>query len=253
MLFFRIDEHTVRCAVPEKEIIRMGYKLAEIMEDQSTATGFMKDIIAKGKEMGFFPGEKVQVVQAAFVADNQLILNISDLNPDEQIDGMIQHVLGISEAVEAIGKDRLEEIMKMEGEEKARALNECLLKWGKMNKELRNAEKSNPEGNSDYNGTEEEERAQKKYLLWFKNLATVEDFCQAAFPVPGKLYRDKSGYCLLADLSGMEMNSADIFVFRAQEYVSDIREDGLYTAFLEEHADIIIKENPMEVLKNLSV
>jgi len=202
MLFFRIDGHTVRCAVPEVEISKMGYDLQELLVNQNTASGFLKEVVARGKEAGFFMDEKLQVVQTAFFSNHYLVLHFSDLNPDEQIDNTIQHMPGRPEEVAESAAD-------------------------------------------------EAERSHKKYLLWFRNLSLAENFCKASVPVPGKLYRERTRYCLLADLSGLERNAAQGFVFRAQEFVEEIREDGLYTAFLDEHADVIIKENPIEVLKNL--
>ncbi|SCP98213.1 adaptor protein MecA [Anaerobium acetethylicum] len=210
MLFFRIDGHTVRCAVPEVEISKMGYDLQELLVNQNTASGFLKEVVARGKEAGFFMDEKLQVVQTAFFSNHYLVLHFSDLNPDEQIDSTIQRMPG-----------RTEEVAESAAGEGAELT------------------------------ADEAERSQKKYLLWFRNLSLTENFCKTAVPVPGKLYRERTRYCLLADLSGLERNAAQGFVFRAQEFVEEIREDSLYTAFLDEHADVIIKENPIEVLKNL--
>lgn len=246
MLFTRINENIVRCAIQEDEISQMGYDLEELFKNQQMATDFMKEIITRAKDFGFSMNENFEAVQSAFFTNHQLVLNIIHINPEDRINSVIQNLLNAFETVEIIGKERLTEILQMAGDEKTQAFNECIAELEKVNQEIEENASAQPEN------AEEKVCIQGKYLLSFLNLSQAERFCkEAAFAVPGTLYKDKNNYFMIVDLSGIEQDKADGFILQAREYSSNVTQDRNYSAYLEEHAEKLIKENPIEVLKNL--
>ena len=250
MTFNRINEYTVRCVLDEKEIDMMGYNLKELFQNKNLANDFLLDIIEKAKNEGFSMNDSYKSIQSMFLPNHQIVLNIFDANLDDPMDELILNYLNTYELVEKVGKERLEEILKMEGKEKMKAIRDCMKEVQGMfeeSPELMDVTYENEEAVT--KEVEINEMTSMKYLLMFQDLNHTEQFSKISDAVPGKLFKDKNQYFMLVDLHGMELDSVNSFILKARDYTADIREDEVYSAFLEEHGEVIIKANPIKVLK----
>lgn len=247
MMFVKVNAHTVKCIIGENEITEMGYKIEDICKNQDLASEFMKNIIGKANQAGFPISEDVQAVQATFLPTRQLVLCFMDGGSDEALDQTIKNLLHAFGLVETIGKDRLEEIENMTGEEKRKAFEECFAE-AVPTEEV-------PEQQVEVPVMKQEETIQQhsaeKYILAFQSLDLTESFCKTSANVPGKLYKDNGEYLLLADLTNVDEKDKKSFLLMASEYASRLKKNNMESAYLEEHGDILIGKNVVEVLKNL--
>lgn len=254
MTFSRVNEHTLRCELHENEISKMGYNLHELLQNQDLASSFLKDIIVKANEAGFSMTDNYKAIQSTFLPNHQIILNIMDINMEEPMNDMILNYLNVYETVKMIGKERLEEILNLTGEEKVQAFSECMAEIQKTN-ELSAATKEQDFTDAEIiseDNVEDDNMTATRYLLWFRSLDEAEQFCKGAtVTVPGRLYKDRKRFGMLVDLSGMQQQAINDFLIISKEFTSDIRPDNNNFAYLDEHAEIIIKENPMDVLKRI--
>lgn len=248
MMFMKVNAHTVKCMIAEQEIIEMGFDLEDICKNQERAAEFMKQVIEKGNEAGYELSEKISAVQATFLSNHQIMLCFTDEEPEELLDKTLESLLNAFGLVNTIGKDKLEDISKLTGKEKREAFEECM-------EEIASAEEVSEVQTTDFSEKKEVKDDQnavpQKYILEFVNLDTAENFCKAAPEVPGKLYKDKGRYYMVSDLTNVEDGMRKTFLLQASEFTASLKKEHFQTGYLEEHCEILIKENPMEVLKQL--
>lgn len=247
MMFMKLNAHTVKCTIEEHEIIEMGYEIDDICRNEERASEFMKQIIEKGIEAGYKISEKISAVQATFLSNHQIVLCFTDEEPERLLDRTLDNLFDVLGHDTTLDKEKIEDISKKAG--KARdALEECM-------EEIASAKEV-----SEILATDSSEEQQLKdaanvvpeqYILEFVNLDIVESFCKAAPAVPGKLYKDKGRYYLVSDLTNAENGKKRSFLLQANEFTTSLKKEYLQMGYLEEHCEILVKENPMEVLKQL--
>lgn len=244
MIFIKIDEHTIRCIMKQEELSKMGYDLESLLKEQDPEKiqSFLHEIMEKAKAAGVELTEEYRAVQSVVLPGQYLALNFSNINPSDQIDNLIANFLEVADAVEDAGRDNLEKILEKEGEEKVSAFNEFM------------------ERLKEFHSSSQEERQRRaapeerpeNYILKFPDMNTVEKFCKAAaFNIPGRLYKDKKNYCMLLEGTPDNLDNLNLLLLQACEFADTVEPDRFYSQCLEEHGDIIIRENPIEVLKSL--
>ena len=65
------------------------------------------------------------------------------------------------------------------------------------------------------------------------------------------MYKSDNKYFMYVDLNGADSVDANRFLLTAEEYSEEIIEADWCQPYLSEHAQVIIRENPVSVLKNL--
>lgn len=246
MEFVRVNEHMVKCVIDEQEMTEMGYRIEEICQDQELASEFIRKVIEKANEDGFDISEDIHMVQAMYVPEHQLILNFMDAAMESHMESAIEQMLKAFDLIDVVGKERLEDIFHLKGEEQKQAFRECIEKVAPT-EELSLDEENTPamEG-------KEEPKGNASYLLKFRDFELTECFCKKApAVVPGRLYKTNGTYFLLTDLSTLEEKERKNFLLFASEYSEAIQKDNLTSDYLEEHADIVIAHTPVEILKQL--
>lgn len=287
MMFYRVNEHMVSCAIAEKEITQMGYHVNELYKDRELATQFMQEIFKKAKEVGFEISEHVSAVQVAVSKSNQLVLNFIEIDPIEQIESTIHNLLDAAETVDFVGKDRLLDILELEGAEKQEAFHNMMLE---IKEEFYSEEEQENEDTSDAKTVEEEDgyldtkeifsdepvveeaepqksnyveilpsekagkesvtSAHKIYFFRFQEMKKLGDFAnKVTYEAPGKLYKEKEEYILLVDLAEATKEQVKSYLFMADEYASRYQKGTALLPYYEEHGETIIKENPISILK----
>lgn len=247
MMFRKVNDHTVKCVIGENEISEMGYELDDILRDQARASEFMKVIIDKANEEGFEISEDIRAVEATYLPNHDLVLFFTDDEAGQLMDQTVKNLLRAFGLVESMGKGQLEEFFE-KAKESRKGLEESV-------SEVLPTEEASVEQKE--NATEEkttkEESAVKptRYLLRFNNLDMTQEFCKATYAAPGKLYKNKGKFYLLADLTSMESKHQKDFLLKAGEFAEHMMRDHNQAEFLEEHAVIMIKKEPMEVLQQI--
>lgn len=250
MTFNRVNEHMVQCIIEVHEIDQMGYVLQEIYTNREIATNFMRRVIEKGEEAGFQLNNEQLDIQAILLPNHKLVLNFTDSNPDNSMNRTIENILGAYEAVKMVGKEKLEEILNMTGKEKAVAFQETMVGFRELMQQAnldvqRREEEANP--------AKKDKVKKDKYILSFSGLSDMRKFCKnTAVEVPSKVYKDGKNFYLLVDLNELNQNTIDSFVFQAQDFAQEIKNDHLAAAYIEEHGDKMMdKEEPIAFFRNL--
>lgn len=275
MTFNRVSEHVLRCILHEDELIEMRYDLQELLHNQEIAVNFLNDIITKANENGFtMDDDSSKAMQVIKLPDHRIALNIIDVQLAGPINELLNNYLNIYETINSIGKERLIDILHMQGREKVEAFVDCMDEIKQMYLESMQSEVSNNEIEEEsvldemtdenkmtqyqqtipdsQQGNQETKAKDYKLLFQFDDLNRIVRFCkEAALAVPGKLYKENEKYFLLSDFHDVEEERIKSFILSASEYSSRIQEDNIRSQFLEEHGEILITENPIETLKKL--
>lgn len=251
MTFTKLNDYTVQCIIAVKEIDQMGYALNDLYTNKEAASNFMRNIMEKGEEAGFQLNRNLQEIQVVLLADGQLVLSFTELSPDYQVNQMIENALEAYEAVESIGKDRLEDIRNMSGREKLLAFQEIMAKYkGMAEAFLQNDESDEEEKNLEKTDITNKEK--NKFMLEFSDLSHLEKLCKAVtLKVPSHLYKDNKQYYLLTDFTGINQEKVDSFMIQALDFAAKIEKNKLIHAYVEEHAKHMIEDKAIEVLKKI--
>ncbi|WP_180272748.1 adaptor protein MecA [Konateibacter massiliensis] len=248
MTFTKINDYTVQCVIPANEIDQMGYVLQELYTNKEAASRFMRSVMEKGEEAGFQLNRNLQEIQVVLHPNGELILSFTEVNPDSQVNHMLESALEAYDAIEAIGRERVEEIMNMAGKEKIEAFQEIIAKYKKIAEgflQIEEAEEEAPKNNA-------KEAAGDKFMLRFSDFSHLEKLCKSvAIKVPSHLYKENKQYYLLADFTGINQDKRDSFMLQALDFEARIEGNKLLMAHIEEHGKYMIENEAIEVLKKI--
>lgn len=223
MEFSRVGEHTIKCVISEAEIIELGFSMDDIMGNGERTQAFMNqifDMAEKEFQTKFDMG--IKTVRADFLPDHTLSLTFSE---HPAANGMMEHLKDIVNGlINSIPADKWEEI--------------------KAAKEAKGAKVSEELG----------EQGETMVMLHFEELDTVIRFAKQILfeELPFNcLYKYRDRFYLMMDLSFVCEEYAHRLCVLADEYVTDIWEGRERLAFLEEHAQVIMREEAIEGLKKI--
>lgn len=250
MTFKKINEYTVQCVIAVTEIDQMGYELNDLYTNKEAASNFMRSIMEKGEEAGFQLNKNLQEIQVVLLQDGQLVLRFTEVGPDYHVNQMIENALEAYKAVETIGKERLEEIIKLPHKEKLKAFQEMMAKYkGMAESFLQDTESYEEDKTLEKTETEKKE---KKFMFQFSDLSHLEMLCKTvALKVPSHLYKDSKQFYLLVDFSDTEDTIVDSFVVQALDFTAKIEKNKLVMAYVQEHAKNMIEDEAIEILKKI--
>jgi adapter protein MecA 1/2 len=215
MKFSRIGKHTIRCIISEEEISDLGYTLEEIMSNGERTQEFMNqifDIAEQRFETKFELG--IKTVRADFMSDHTLSLTFSE-HPGS--DEMMEHLKDIVNGlINSIPQQKWEEIQeaKRAQEDSVRVL--ITLVFSEMD-----------------------------ILLRFVKQISVEQL------PPSALYKLKSEYMMLMDLSQQSEEDVKRLSALTDEYATDIQVGAERMSYIEEHGEMILPEAAIETLREL--
>lgn len=222
MEFSRVGQHTIKCVISEEEIIELGFSLDEIMGNGERTQAFMNQIFnlaEKEFETKFDMG--IKTVRADFLPNHTLSLTFSE-HPASG--GMMEHLKDIVNGlINSIPAEKWEEI-----------------KAAKESLQMSSGKK--------------EESGDVIVMLEFLEMDTVIRFSKmvALHQIPfNRLFKYQERFYLLLDLfDALEENVQRLSVL-TDEYATDIWVGSERLAFLEEHAEVIMKEEAIEHLRML--
>lgn len=233
MTFARVNEQVIRCTIPISEVEQMGYNVQELFSNKERATSFAKEVVAEAGAAGVLMKSNYQIVNQIAYDNEQVVMNIVDMSTEQQINYGVARLLSAYDIVRYLGRERVERILYLPSPEKEEEFNRCIRE---INEVLKGGKRDIP----------------NKYILKFSSLNRAEAFCMnIESKGNGRLYKDKDSYYLYTDLADADESFINSFLLTAEEYCDEITEASMQGAYLEEHAQVIIKENPIDVLKNL--
>ncbi|RDY31045.1 adaptor protein MecA [Lachnotalea glycerini] len=248
MTFSKINEYTVQCVITMSEIDQMGYALQELYTNREAASEFMRNIMKKGEEAGFQLNSNLQEIQAMLLSDSKLVLSFTAVDPDRQVNQMIENILAASDAVELIGKEHLKEILHMTGKEKFMCFQEIMAQYNDMIDQPNQDEAKTKELKEEKSNIKDK----KQYMFQFANLSHLEQLCKSVkSQIPSSLYRNNEQYYLLTDFAGMDQDVVNSFIVRAMEFAARIENNKLVLAYIKEHANHMLEKEAIDVLKKL--
>ena len=218
MEFSRMGKHTIKCVITEEEIFDMGYTLDEIMSNGERTQEFMNNIFDLAEQefqTKFDMG--IKTVRADFLPDHTLSLTFSE-HPAGN--GMMEHLKDIVNGLlNSIPSEKWEEISKRNEAEQNQddpVKVIVLFKFNEMDTVIR-----------------------------FSKHVTLSELPENA------LYKYNNEFYLFMDLSDCTENEVMKLSMTTDEYANDIQVGPERKAFMDEHAEIILRENAIENLRQL--
>lgn len=224
MEFSRMGKHTIKCIITEDEIFDMGYTIDDIMSNGERTQEFMNNIFDMAeREFNTKFDMGIKTVRADFLPDHTISLTFSE-HPGGS--GMMEHLKDIVNGLlNSIPNEKWEEISKKQENQKTSDFREV------TNEPI------------------------KVYVLFqFADLDTVIRFSkQIVLPtIPANtLYKHDNKFYLFMDLTDCTENEVLRLSMTTDEYANDILVGMDRRAFMEEHAEIIMKEKAIENLRQL--
>lgn len=229
MKFEKMNNGSLRCTLTQNDLEQNGVALDDFFSNSPNAREFLEKLIRIAEdEVGFQATGNMMSIQAAIVSEDEIVLTFSESQ--------------VSSA------EILEHIRNMFGSSSTKA-----------------SAKSKPDVKDDIikeAGTVKDERIIESpkdgyvYLLTFVSFTSVRKFCRVLPINPSaksRLYYldQKKQYFLWADLNSSARAFVYEFVAASMEYAKTIEKDSLRSNYLEEHADVILKERALQTLAQL--
>jgi adapter protein MecA 1/2 len=216
MKFSRVGKHTIRCIITEEEISDLGYTLEEIMSNGERTQEFMNqifDIAEQRFETKFELG--IKTVRADFMSDHTLSLTFSE-HPGS--DEMMEHLKDIVNGlINSIPQQRWDELQ----------------------------DSKNPDQQDDVRVLVTIVFSEMDVLIRFARQITLPEM------PPSALYRLKTEYMLLLNLTELSEDEVKSLSALTDEYATDIQIGAERMSYIEEHAEAIILGNALETLREI--
>lgn len=232
MKFEKMDNGTLRCTLTQEDLEQNGIELEDFFSNTKNARDFLEKLIRIAEdEVGFQPSGNMMSIQAAIMSEDEIVLTFSEsqVNGSEIIEHL-RNMFGSSKALEqqAEKDDVKDDIFK------------------ELNQSIEAEKEAKIEG--DLEGY--------TYLLTFVSFANVRKFCRILpenqDAVSRLYYLDKKKqYFLWADLNNSTRKYVYEFVAASMEYAKSIEKDSVRSSYLEEHGDVIVREQALETLAKL--
>ncbi len=229
MKFEKMDNGSLRCTLTQDDLEQNGIELDDFFSNTQNAREFLEKLIRIAEdEVGFKTTGNMMSIQAAIMSEDEIVLTFSENQVSSaEILEHIRNMFGTSSGKEQRLKqpDVKDDILKEAG-----------------GQEIEETAEDDGEGYA--------------YLLTFDTLTDVRRFCQVlpkTRKAKSRLYYlgQKQQYFLWTDLNDTTRGYVYEFVTASMEYAKSIEKDSVRRKFLDEHADIVIKEHALELLKKL--
>ena len=276
MLFWKIDDETIRCLINREEIGQMGYDLDALSEDHMQMDEFLDAIVTHSKNyLNWNTENGIQTYAASPLPSDQYLITISCTFADEMIDRDLDQIRKMTNAMASmITEDRIDKIYSLSGEEKEEAFRDLARDLhqvcsGESDEEfdgereeveilsaepvnLRDGKKTNRQEKKKVGSTARIFPPKKMIFSHFSSLSRFVSVLNKNLYFPSSLYKDGDNYILLVSFpAGTSGAQASSFVLTAEEYgakCSNISYDPIYYS---EHGRLLIKEDGIRLLSTM--
>lgn len=277
MVFWKIDDETIRCLINRQEIDKMGYDIDSLNEDNEQMQSFLNAIVQSSQNYIEWNTENgIQNYMARALPADQFLITISCTFVDDIIDRNLEQIEKMTQALNMkITPERLEEIFALSGEEKEKAFAEL----SKDLQEVCNQEPQQDEENQEssdgvsmenplvsLDGRKEQSAANTQHenigsralparKLVFTSFDSLLDFVSVldeGMFYPSTLYKCGEEFILLVRFDQCKENrDAVSFIITAEEYGGKCDAVKYEAARLLEHGSLMIADNAIEVLYSM--
>lgn len=225
MKFEKIGNGALRCTLTQEDLVQNGIELDDFFTNTQNARNFLEKLIhIAEEEVGFHASGNMMSIQAAIMSEDEIVLTFTE----SQVNGseLIEHLRNMFAGRQVEQKENVLDIFQ----------------------ELESKEKKEIEVEKAGEGY--------AYLVHFLSFSGVRDFCRIlpkTDNAKSRLYYldKKKQYFLWADLNMSSRQYIYEFVASSMEYADFIEKDSSHSSYLEEHADIIIRNHALETLAQL--
>ena len=281
MVYWKLDDETIRCLINKDEIRQMGFDLTDLTQDASVMTDFLEMIIDEShKYIEWNTENGIQNYIAKALPADQFLITISCTFKDEAINQDLEQILRVYNAMnKKVTAERIQKIAELTGEEKEEAFaalsrdlqNVCLGKVtdeetsgqsDRQDQKTSDAAASSMTASSTAGVTSRADDKQKKddhlppQKITFHSMEALMEFAgllPANYNFASSLYRLQGEYVLLIDFEDAQ-NNVDVitFLITAEEYDADCKPQGLSRYYIQEHGQLLIAEQAIAVLRSMS-
>ena len=266
MKITRIDYQTVNCIITEEDMDEQGVCLEDLLTQKDSALEFLKEILSRAaEEVGYHPVGNMTSMQAIVLSDGSISLTISE-NPASNLRQMLELI------TERMGVHLPERILKEIGdapeEERLKRLQDFVANFKdftEMFKEMIDNQKKQKNGK----GAQLKKNKRQvlfddaKRLLFHEyvfSFDTMYEVIRYAKRIPesvkagSALYRDaQNKYCLVLSLNREEeLVFASMFTI-AYEYGAYVTTNSREILHMKEHMDVVIAEDALSKLRQVSL
>ena len=291
MLFWKIDDETIRCLINREEIGQMGYDLDTLSEDHMLMDEFLDAIVTHSKNyLNWNTENGIQTYAASPLPSDQFLITISCTYADEMIDKDLDQIRKMTNAMASkITEERIDKIYSLTGEEKEEAFRELARDLHQVcsgesddntdgereEVEILSAEPVNlrheippaPEDEPPENpvkknrGIREKKSKGHKTMIFppkkmsfshFSSLVQFVSILNQSLYFPSSLYKDGDNYILLVSFpEGTSGAQATSFVLTAEEYGAKCSNMSYDPSYYNEHGKLLIKEDGIRLLSTM--
>lgn len=224
-----MENGVLRCTLTQEDLEQNGIELEDFFSNSPNAREFLEKLIRIAEEeVGYKTSGNMMSIQAAIMSEDEIVLTFSESQvSSSEILEHIRNMFGSSAKETETVKlpDVKEDILKEADNQKREKVIEG-------------------------------DRGGYTYLLTFVSFTSAKKFCQILpehSNAKSRLYYldQNKQYFLWADLNQSTRGYVYEFVAASMEYAKSIEKDSIRSNFLDEHANVILKEQALEILAQL--
>ena len=279
MIYWKLDEETIRCLINKDEISQMGFDLNGISHDSDLMSDFLNALVDEShKYIDWNTDNGIQNYAARALPADQFLITISCTYKDEAINQDLNQIRRMFQALnQLLQPERMQEIEQLSGEEKEKAFAELSkdlhdIFTGKKALEDKKEEKAeSPDDFEIEMISQETEPSSAKtasssegaktdtlpaQMLTFDTMASLLEFCSlldSSYCFASQLYRYEERYFLLVDFKPEDDNVQVItFMITAEEFGAQVEAEDFHGYYLKEHGDLLIGQDAIKTLCSLA-
>ncbi|MGN0483339.1 MAG: adaptor protein MecA [Lachnospiraceae bacterium] len=265
MRFEKMNQDTIKCVLSEQELRDNGLDVYELLNNEDKTRIFMQGVFeAAQREMGEKSKGRFASMEVTLLPNRDVELTLSK-SSEADIIKSLEYMKNLADgSIDGVTIERIDAIERMQGREQMQAYKE-LLDDIHAQLEAEAEEEEEEEEPQVYAALEEEaletqesgkkERYNRFYTFILPNIRevmTLAAVIQEDCITDSSLYRlDNEAYYMLIDAKGVSFNTVYKFLGTSLEYVQEIVPGSSRQAHIREHADCVIAEHAIEVLKQI--
>ncbi|WP_197025146.1 adaptor protein MecA [Butyrivibrio proteoclasticus] len=256
MIIVKMNETTVECSIAASELHEIGLTPEAVVNGAENTTSFFAQLNKEvGAQLDYDPETEVMMMSKNMMMDGSVRIFAVKMS-NEDIQKATDRIRGAAETVlRLLTQERVDEIKSKTGRDKGVALNEVITNV---------TDTINRMYNTDYSGNQlpqnEEVSYQPlteyaSYMMEFDDLDDAKRFSKVVQKLPivdSVLYKHGKTYYLIAGL--MTADESIIYEMRRAgvEYSQMLTVNAPEAMFIEEHGDVILAEDAVIHLADLS-
>lgn len=245
MVYWKIDDETIRCLINKEEISQMGFDLASLIRDADIMNDFVHSIVEESHKYVDWNSDKgIQKFMARPLPMDQFLLTIScTFREIEEPD-----INNMYKVLQTLKEKFFAGLTPPESSAE-----------GVTTEQAENADTSLESSQESVDKTQAKEKKEDLFppqKLVFQDMKSLLHFCSlfnARHHFISDLYRYKDQYILLVDFQPDDDKTTVIsFMITAEEYGADCSPQVFDRYFLKEHGKQLIEQNALEVLISMA-